>query len=522
MSTFHGLEMAKQALFTQQMGLYTTGHNISNVNTEGYSRQRVNFETLSPYPSASRNRPEMPGQIGQGVKAGTVERMRDSFLDMQYRSQNSRSEYWATKTDALSRMEGVMNEITGGDGLNKVMDDFWKSLQSLSTNPTNAGAREVVGQKGLAVAETFNYLSKSLEGIRTDLKAQIGNADGSSGKLGDANSILRQINSLNKQIGEIEPHGYLPNDLYDQRDKLIDQLSGIVNIKVDYESSSKSSLKIADGIANIQLVDAEGKEIGVKLLGKEDMQKTDEELGKFTIEYNGENDSVNEIQFGGENITDNFMTVDGSLKALIENYGYVKDGAVKGHYPEMLSNLDKMANEFAKAFNAQHQEGFDMQGDSGLEFFVVDEAKGKGAKGITVNKEILIDPDKIAVSSKKDVTGDGSNALALGDIITKPLKSSTTGGEGPLGTNVSVKSFYQQLVGKLAVDNQEARRMAENSGIQQLKVQNDRLSVSAVSLDEEMTNLLKFQHAYNASARSMTAMDELLDKIINSMGLVGR
>jgi len=517
MSTFHGLEMAKQALFTQQMGLYTTGHNISNVNTEGYSRQRVNFETLSPYPSASRNSPVMPGQIGQGVKAGTVERMRDQFLDMQYRSQSSRSEYWATKTDALSRMEGVMNEITGGDGLNKVMDDFWKSLQSLSTNPTNAGAREVVGQKGLAVAETFNYLSKSLEGIRTDLKAQIGNEKGESGKLGDANSILRQINSLNKQIGEIEPHGYLPNDLYDQRDKLIDQLSGIVNIKVDYESSSNSSLKIADGIANIQLVDAQGKELGVKLLGKEDMQKKDEEIGKFTIKYSGENDTVSELKFGVTDITDKLESVDGSLKALIENYGYVKDGAVKGHYPEMLSNLDKMANEFAIAFNTQHKKGFDMSGKEGLDFFTVD-----GANGITVNKDILIDPNKIAVSSKNDVTGDGSNALALGDIITKPLKSTTEGGEGPLGTNVSVKSFYQQLIGKLAVDNQEARRMAENSGIQQLKVQNDRLSVSAVSLDEEMTNLLKFQHAYNASARSMTAMDELLDKIINSMGLVGR
>ncbi|WLV23982.1 flagellar hook-associated protein FlgK [Aciduricibacillus chroicocephali] len=508
MSTFHGLEMAKQALFTQQMGLYTTGHNISNVNTEGYSRQRVNFETLSPYPSASRNRPQMPGQIGQGVKAGTVQRMRDSFLDTQYRSQTSRASYWSTKTDALSRMESVMNEISGGDGLNKVLDDFWKSLQSLSTNATNSGARDVVANKGLAVAETFKYLSTSLEGIRTDLKTQIGDADGTSGKLGDANSLLRQINSLNKQISEIEPHGYLPNDLYDQRDVLIDQLSQIVNIKVTYEKSSNSSLDIADGIANIELEDATGNSFNpaFSLLTKGDMTKADSELKKFTIAYgDGENNSISEIKFGDTVVP--IDKVDGSLKALSENYG-IKNGD-KNYYTKMLSDLDKMASEFIKAFNEIHSSGYGLDGTTGRNFFT-----GTKASDINVSSEILQNTDAIAASLEANNKGDGQNMLKLSDVITEPISG--------LGTNTSVKTYYQKLIGELAVNTQEAGRNAKNTALQQANVQNDRLSVSAVSLDEEMTNLLKFQHAYNASARSMTAMDELLDKIINSMGLVGR
>src|SRR5699024_7537125 len=111
MSTFHGLEMAKQALFTQQSALYTTGHNISNANTEGYSRQRVNFETLPGYPSPARNSPKMAGQICTDVTAGQVERIRDKFLDTQYTTQNSRAEYWETNANELSRMESLLNEM---------------------------------------------------------------------------------------------------------------------------------------------------------------------------------------------------------------------------------------------------------------------------------------------------------------------------------------------------------------------------------------------------------------------------
>ncbi|MDY0408918.1 flagellar basal body protein [Virgibacillus soli] len=146
MSTFHGLEMAKQALFTQQTALYTTGHNIANSNTKGYTRQRVNFETQGAYPSPGLNRPQMPGQIGTGVKAGTIERIRDKFLDQQYRTEHTKAGYWQTTSEALGRMESILNEPSDS-GLAKTFDKFWDSLQDLANNPDNSGARSVVARR---------------------------------------------------------------------------------------------------------------------------------------------------------------------------------------------------------------------------------------------------------------------------------------------------------------------------------------------------------------------------------------
>jgi len=530
MSTFHGLEMAKQALFTQQMGLYTTGHNISNVNTAGYSRQRVNFETLSPYPSASRNSPVMPGQIGQGVKAGTVQRIRDSFYDHQYRTQNSQTSYWQTRTDALGRMEGLMNEADGTDGFNKTLMDFFKSLEGLSTNPENIGARQAAIQQGVTVAGTFNHTANSLENVRKDLQTQIGKNDGTTGKLGDANSLLRQINALNKQIGEVEPHGYLPNDLYDQRDRLIDELSSIVKINVDYVSSGDSSLKIADGIAVIKLADEKGKDTGITLLEAEDRKLSDSELGQFKVEFadDSKQNAVSKINFvkQGTEKDIGITNIEGSLKGLVEAYGYLDGDDVLGDIPSTIAKLDKLAENFAKAFNKIHGSGIGFDGiTTGLDFFTSgkDNTNGKITAGnMTVNKELRDHPEKLAVSTDK-TAGNGDNAKALAGIIKKSLTGADVdSNEPPFGEGVSVLGYFQQIISKMAVDTQEARSNVANYGVLQQQIQNDRLSVSAVSLDEEMTNLLKFQHAYNASARSLTAMDELLDKIINSMGLVGR
>src|SRR5690625_1455128 len=251
MSTFHGLEMAKQALYAQQAALYTTGHNIANANTKGYSRQRVNFATTTPYPSGSRNRPQIPGQIGTGVQVGSIQRIRDEFLDYQFRTESSRHGYWQTTASALRRLEELLNEPSE-NGLSQTLDEFWQSLQDLATNPENSGARSVVVNRALAVTETFNYLSETLESIRGDLQNQI------KVTVSDVNSLLTQINEINKQIQAVEPHGYLPNDLYDDRDRLIDELSEIVSIKVHHIESSDSAVEHAEGIVRIELVDAQG------------------------------------------------------------------------------------------------------------------------------------------------------------------------------------------------------------------------------------------------------------------------
>ncbi len=230
MSTFQGLETARRGMYTQQTALQVTGHNVANANTPGYTRQRINFEQTSPFPSPSFNKPQIPGQIGTGVEAGSVQRIRDSFLDVQFRGENNKLGYWETKANSLMKMEEIMNEPSDS-GLAKTMDMFWQSLQDLAVNPKNSGARSVVRQRGMALAETFNYLSNSLTTIRQDLNNEINVTEK------EVNSLLKQVHNVNQQIGDVEPHGLLPNDLYDERDRLIDSLSKLVNINVTYQPS---------------------------------------------------------------------------------------------------------------------------------------------------------------------------------------------------------------------------------------------------------------------------------------------
>lgn len=515
MGTFHGLEMAKRTLFAQQSALHTTGHNIANANTDGYSRQRVNFSTTSPYPSGALNRPDISGQLGTGVQVDAIERIRDKFLDKQFRAENSRSSYWEARSDTLSRMEELLNEPSDG-GLSKTFDAFWESLQDLASNPESDAERSVVVERGKAVTDTLNYLSETLQSIQTEIKSEI-KAD-----VDDANSLLRQINRMNEQIKQIEPHGDVANDLYDKRDELIDELSEIVNIDVEYHKVDEGASDLADGVVSIELINKEGEPLGIDLIDHEatyaddyfdDFITVNMAEDGYTVEslsFKSTDDDVLAHSFADESI--------GSLTGFIESYGYTdEDGDVFGEYPQMLDQLDELAYAFAEEFNDVHQEGFDLNGEEGGDFFAIEDKEG-AAENISIHNDILNDPSKIAASTKDpsdDVSfsGNGKNALRLSDVLDDEIEELK---------NTSVRNYFSSMVSDLGVQAQEANRMNENTSTLRSQVDDRRMSVSGVSLDEEMSNMIKFQHAYNAAARNMTTIDEMLDKIINGMGLVGR
>ena len=513
MGTFHGLEVSKRALFAQQRALYTTGHNISNVNTEGYSRQRANFVSSTPYPPQSFFKPKIPGQMGTGADIGTVQRVRDQFLDFQYRIENSRSSYWAKRSEALSRMENLLNEPTD-NGISVTTDRFWQSLQDLVDDPENTGARSVVAQRALALTETYNHMSRSMQSIQMDLKDQI------DVSVDNINSLLRQIHSINEQVVKMEPHQLLPNDMYDERDRLIDELSKYVNIKVHYTASSNGSTDMADGLVNIELLDSTGHSFGngAYLIDVRGAGSLKDAVNELSVEPGiGDYTAVTSIKVAGNHGLEDLDLLDslGSLSALIESYGYVnRNGEVVGEYPEMLSNLDLMVTQFATAFNEQHAKGIDGEGGEGIESFFVFIGEGPPtAENITINPDILKNPNHIAASLPGEGSQNANNALKLAELFDEPLTDLK---------DSSVRTFYTLLIGELGVRGQEAGRMVENTGILKAQVNDQRRSVTAVSLDEEMTNLIKFQHAYNAAARNMTALDEMLEKIINGMGIVGR
>src|SRR5699024_3633669 len=343
----------------------------------------------------------------------------------------------------------------------------------------------------------------------------------------DINALLRNINNLNEQIQKLEPHGLLANDLYDKRDQLIDSLSEQMNIKVHYSKSSSSSLDIADGLVSIELVDESGQSFGdgVYLLEVKEDEPLSEAVNKISITYEqGEgtggtydNAPVSSIHVDGyDNIGDlDLLASVGSLSALVESYGYQSDDGVIGDYPEVLAKLNEMASEFAKAFNSVHEAGNDANGVPGEKFFITkgDVDADITAENITVDKKILADGNLIAASDPEKGSKNGNNALNLADVFDNAIE----------GLNdSSPRKFFTSLIGDLAVNTEEAIKMTENTAVLHQQVNHSRMSTSAVSLDEEIANLVKFQHAYNASARNMTAIDEMIDRIINHLGIVGR
>lgn len=518
-STFMGLETSKRGLYTQQSALYTTGHNISNANTLGYSRQRVNMEATSGFPGIGLNAGTMPGFLGTGVEAGSIQRIRDGFVDKQYRNESNQLGYWENRTKNISQMEDVLAEPSKY-GLQGSLSDFWQALQTLATNPENGGARAVVVERGVAVADSFNYIHKSL----TDIKDNLNNEITVGTK--EINSILSQISELNKQIAEVEPNGYLPNDLYDTRDSLLDQLSNYLPIDVSYEKTGGRALAIAEGTVTITLKTLDPA-VSITLLQKNEYTEIAVEDSGNEGQFNG---AVKGFEFkgapaAGKTISYEQMQDTGKLKSLVDSYGYQADsGKEKGLYPDMIANLDKMAKEFAEIFNSVHKDGTDLNGKKGIEFF---DSKGGplGASTIKVNNEILNDPNKVAASTAVEANpnnpekGNGANAKKLGDALFTPIPSKNNG-EGLDG--FSIQSFYENIIGRLGVEGQKAVKMTANATTLLGAVSNRRDSISSVSLDEEMTDMIRFQQAYNASARMITVMDEALDKIVNGMGLVGR
>lgn len=515
-STFMGLETNKRGLNTQQSGLYTTGHNISNANTPGYSRQRVNMQATAGFPGVGLNTPTMPGFLGTGVEAGSIQRIRDSFVDQQFRQESNKLGYWESRSKAISQMEDVLAEPSAY-GLQKTLSEFWSSLQTLAVNPENGGARAVVVQRGEAVADSFNYMHKSLSEIQTNLGKEIGVSTK------DINSMLEQIADLNRQIAQVEPNGYMPNDLYDARDMLLDELSSYVPIETTYEKSGGRALAIAEGTVTVKIktndtakpfitVVKNSESSVLKPVGKDGTDTEGNPMGPIvSFSISGGPEEVNTVEI-------NNMQNAGALKSLVNSYGYLDSlGAEKGLYPDMLAELDKMAAAFATAFNTVHKGGADLEGNTDVVFFVNkddDSEMNITAATLSVNKEIVAEPKKVAASDALTgaEVGNGKNAKKLADV-----QFATIG-----GLDTTIQTYYSGVIGRLGVEGQQAERLTLNTSTLLGAVSNRRDSISSVSLDEEMTDMIKFQQAYNASARMITVVDETLDKIINGMGVVGR
>ncbi|MFD0590658.1 flagellar hook-associated protein FlgK [Paenibacillus sp. GCM10027627] len=509
-STFHSLETAKRSIFTQQAAINTVGHNISNANTEGYSRQKVNMVAARPIEAYGMNRSNAPGQLGTGVEFTSITRIRNAFLDSQYREQSHGVGSLSIQTDTLNKLEGYINEPSD-TGIRAVMEKFWSSWSDLTKDPENVTGREILQENAVALVETFNELNRQLTDLENDLTSNI------EVKVTEANSLLSTISSLNTEIRRIESLGDDANDLRDQRDLMTDKLSKIANIQVSETelgyNISMGTTNLLDGpnVTPLTSTQVEAAFANGTLIGGE-MHGMIASRNNYVAGFKGQLDTLANTLANGE------------FQVTMPT-GWVKPGTtVPTTAPEVIT---------VNGINGLHKLGYTLAdpATAGEDFFTFKAgATGITAGSIQLNPNIASDSNKIATSLRTTTDGagvttviKGNNGLALLMSELKDIKfafDETASGGGV--TSATVGDFYGAVVGAIGVQSQEADRLHKNSQTQLDQVQGSRLSVSGVSLDEEMADLIKYQYGYSASARFMTTFDQMLDKLINGTGMVGR
>ncbi|MCL1852042.1 MAG: flagellar hook-associated protein FlgK [Peptococcaceae bacterium] len=494
-STFFGLQIAGNALRSQQTALNVTGHNIANANTVGYSRQNANIETAVPLRFQAMGRTI---SVGFGSNVNTIFRTRDAFTDNQWRNEASKYSYWNSRLTAVSILEGVVNEpnqfSVSGD-----LDKFWNSWSQLAENPQNSGARAVVRERALTLIDTFRHVNTQLNELSSDMNKAV------EAGAQTINDIAEQIKGLNIQIHRLEVSGDNPNDLKDMRDALVDQLSLLVPVKVT-ES--------------------------------QDPRFTDRQVGLYQVYINDESQplvSANEtnklvlVYDAGTGFANMEWEASGSPLELKEGFGQIRSALdVRDVFvPEFCRQMDELANAVAVAVNSIHEEGQGLTSQDpgpGIPFFTDGGAGSFTMVSLSLNPDLsgtaglgniatgLIDPD-VAVS-------DNAIALRIANLANGWASLSPM----PAGISIDVQNasslldYYRSQISALGVDVQQAQRMNKGQEVLLTNASNQREQVSGVSLDEEMTNLMRFQKSYSAAARVVTMIDSMLENLL-SMGV---
>ncbi|MGO4530753.1 flagellar hook-associated protein FlgK [Paenibacillus sp. 2TAF8] len=516
-STFHSIETARRSLLTQTAALSTTGHNIANANTEGFSRQKVNMQASIPMEPFAFLHSTAPGQLGTGVEFDSITRVREKFLDDQYRNENTNFGSWSIQRDTLEKLEAIVNEPSD-TGFRTVMDNFYKSWSDLSKNPEDVTARRIVKETTLALTDAMNQISRQLDNLNRDLNNNI------EVKSSEIQGYLGNIANLNSAIVKVESLGDNANDLRDQRDLMADKLSKIVNISVldspqGYEIQMGGETLVA-GAGPAVAVDAAflNDAFAAGTLTSGEVHGMIKSRDTLVTDYQTQMNSLADTLANG-NIT---ITIPAN-SVLPDNT--VIDGK---NYTGSERFLEKDLKVTIKGLNALHQLGYSLSGGTspGLPFFTAAGGGAITAGNISLNAEIVADPNKIATSlrtttdstsgTESIVKGNNTLALLMANLKDTPMMTA----DGL--RNATIGAQFSAIVGQLGVQSQEAARQTSNTEFLTQQVETRRQSVSGVSLDEEMANMIKFQHAYSASARFMTTYDQLLEKLINSTGTVGR
>jgi len=459
--------VARTALITQQKAIDVTANNIANVNTEGYSRQRVTLEQNEPVYYEG-------GTLGTGVQANRViQRIYDRFVNQQLAESESELGRWDAELESLEKAELMFDEMSGY-GLNDAMAQFWNSWQELSNDPSGYAERVTLIANTQNLTDVFNSLSTNLTQVQSDSDASI------TGAVNEINTLSREIADLNLKIAEVEAGSlHSANDFRDQRDMKLQELSALIDV---------DSFEDADGYLTITTAN-----------GNTLVDRTNSwELTTHTV------DGFEDVYWVSGTGTEEDITEaidNGKLKGWIE----ARDAIIPGY----LEDLDDLAAGIISAVNGYHSLGTDLTGTigtaSGLDFFT-----GADASDIEINTNIADNPNLIAAALTTPPTSEGlpggsETAVAIAELQNDLLMG---------GGTATFDDFYNSLAGDVGSDVYQAEVNGNHQTTVNQQLATYRQEVSGVSLDEEMVDLVQFQSAYEAAAKLVTTVDEMLENLI--------
>ncbi len=471
------LQIGVTSLFAQKTALSVTGENIANVNTPGYSKQTVILEP-------GRTNLENGFPVGSGVQVDSIRRVYDGFLQQQLVSANSSYGGYNTQQTALQRVQQLFNEFST-DGLGKSLNDFFNAWQDLADNPSGQAERQAVLAQAQTVVSSFHQLNSSLTLVQNNANQSL------QGETSDINDKLKQIAYLNDQISQLEFQGGTANVMRDSRDQLLRDLSEKVGITSRENSNGTVTVTLPQGAT---LVDGN-------------------KAATFSLKADSANAGFYSVMLTPPGATDpqdvtSVLAGSGANQGEIGATLQVRDSLVK----PFLDGLDELASNLATQVNSLHSTGFDLSGVTGVNFFTTP----SGSPTLTPGYSSLIDlniasGDQIAAAANNPTlpgngTGDNVKALSIANLANTSIPMSS--GDSTLD------GFYNSLVAKAGVAVQGAARGATQSKNSITQLEQMRDSASGVSLDEELTNLMTYQKAFEGAAKLINVGTEMLDTVL--------
>lgn len=462
MSLSSAIEIGKNGLNIYRVAQEVTGENIANVNTAGYSRQRVILETAPP--TTHNGFP-----LGTGVQISTVERYYDVLLQQQLTNSQTTEGFDTTKSTVLQQIEPSFNEVSS-DGIGTAISNYFSAWQDLTLNPAGASERQVVLTRGQILADNFHSVSKALnDSISVQNASLVPLTD-------SINNTLSNIARLNSQIKTTELVSGNANETRDQRDQLIRDLSKQIGITFTENLDGTTDVNFADNGSAL----VKGTVAGTFSLDKSNPN------GNFAVM----------LSAAGGSLT-NVAPTSGALGATVA----LRDSII----PYYLTQVDTLAKSIIDSVNDVHSAGFTPIGMTGQNFFTSTAIVAGAAAGFSMDAGLNI--NNIAASGSAVLPGDNSNAL----LITNLTTSNTVPSGIPTAT---FSSFYNSLVSKVGLDVQAMKTTVTQDEAFTKQLSTLRESNSGVSLDEELTNLIKYQRSYQASAKLITTATEMMDMVI--------